>query len=73
MRSASSVVVVARATVLVRIVRRELRALDDDARERFLGALHTLYTIPQGEGERRYGRSVGERETSPRDAHPARA
>ena len=41
--------------VHARLVRRELRSLDDDARERYFAALRHVYFTPQAEGEARWG------------------
>ena len=41
--------------VLVKYVRRELRSLADDDRERFLSAMRVLWSVPTVEGARQYG------------------
>ena len=41
--------------VSARLVRRELRSLTTTDRERFLGALHTVYSVDQTEGVAMYG------------------
>ncbi|CAM9359341.1 unnamed protein product [Phaeothamnion confervicola] len=43
------------ADVMVKYVRREIRALSDDDRERFVAALQTLYRVPTREGRVLYG------------------
>ena len=53
--SAAAAAASASFSVHVRRVRRELRALSDAERERFLSALHHVYTVPQAEGEARWG------------------
>ena len=42
-------------SVQAKLVRRELRSLDDDERERYFAALQTLYKYSQEEGEQIYG------------------
>ena len=42
-------------TVMVKYVRREIRALGDADREGFLGALHVVYHASDTDGKRRYG------------------
>ncbi|KAH8070600.1 hypothetical protein JL721_5000 [Aureococcus anophagefferens] len=42
-------------TVMVKYVRREIRALGDADREGFLGALHVVYHASDADGKRRYG------------------
>ena len=42
-------------TVMVKYVRREIRALGDADREGFLGALHVVYHASDADGRRRYG------------------
>ena len=42
-------------TVSARLVRREIRNLSDEERERFFAALHRVYVTEQAEGENLYG------------------